>query len=457
MSQQMIAEVTDCDLKSAVETRKPKSWLKSVSAFANTVGGKLIFGISNETHKAIGLDDAQKDVEDITRLIKDRIDPLPDFTVDAQKKDDKDIVIVAVKPGMSTPYCYRADGVREAYIRIGDQSIPAPAYVMNELILKGTNRTYDGLATSTAFEDASFTVLRATFKMRTDSNFTDGDFRSFGLVAADNVLTNAGALLADEPLIRHSRLFCTRWTGLNKDDAQDDAEFSGSLLLLLREGEAFIKRHNRVAWEKTANDRIDKPSFAERAVTEALVNAFIHRDYLMLGSEVHIDIYDDRCVISSPGAMFDNGTLPANPAKDPIESRRRNPILADLFQRMGYMERRGSGLHKICEMTEIQDNFKPEFLPTFEAVAGGFRVTLWDMNYTSTDQVSTQVSTQVEKLMEALGDDELSSTELQAKMGFSERRSFQKNYLNPALEAGVIERTIPDKPNSRLQKYRRAV
>jgi len=50
MSQQMIAEVTDCDLKSAVETRKPKSWLKSVSAFANTVGGKLIFGISNETH-----------------------------------------------------------------------------------------------------------------------------------------------------------------------------------------------------------------------------------------------------------------------------------------------------------------------------------------------------------------------------------------------------------------------
>lgn len=212
MAQQIIAEVTDCDLKRAVETKKPKSWLKSVSAFAHTVGGRLIFGISDDDHAAIGLADAQKDVEDITRLIKDRIDPLPDFTVDAQKKDGKDIVILAVKPGMSTPYCYRADGVREAYIRIGDQSIPAPAHVMNELILKGANRTYDGLSTSTAFDDASFTVLRATCKMRTDSNFTDSDFKSFGLIAADGMLTNAGALLADEPLIRHSRLFCTRWT-----------------------------------------------------------------------------------------------------------------------------------------------------------------------------------------------------------------------------------------------------
>lgn len=289
-------------------------------------------------------------------------------------------------------------------------------------------------------------MLRSTFKMRTDNNFTDSDFKSFGLITTDGMLTNAGALLADEPFVRHSRLFCTRWTGLNKDDAQDDAEVSGSLLILLREGEAFIKRHNRVAWQKTADNRIDKPSFAERAITEALVNALIHRDYLMLGSEVHIDIYDDRCVISSPGAMFDNGTLPTNPAKDPIESRRRNPILADLFQRLGYMERRGSGLHKICEATELQDNYKPEFLPVFEAIAGGFRVTLWDMNYTIAQHASTQVSTQVEKLLETLGDKELSSAELQAEMGFSERRSFQKNCLNSALKAGVIERTIPENP-----------
>lgn len=184
----------------------------------------------------------------ITRFVKDRIDPLPDFAVEVGREGGKSVVAITVKPGMSTPYCYRADGTREAYIRIGDQSVPAPTHVMNELILKGTNRTYDSLSTAFKMADASFTVLRATFKTRTVTDFADNDFASFGLVGADGMLTNAGALLAGEPLARHSRLFCTRWTGLNKDGAADDAEFSGSLLLLLREGEAFIKRHNRVAW-----------------------------------------------------------------------------------------------------------------------------------------------------------------------------------------------------------------
>lgn len=200
------AEVTDTEYKSSVEKFKPKSWLKTISAFANTVGGTLLFGVDDETHEPTGIDNPQTEVEHITRFIKDRIDPLPDFIVDANRKDNADIVVVTVKPGMNTPYCYRADGTREAYIRIGDQSVPVPAHVMNELILKGTNRTYDGLATTIKRSDASFTVLHATFKMRTTTDFTESDFASFGLVTADGMLTNAGALLADEPLVRHSRL-----------------------------------------------------------------------------------------------------------------------------------------------------------------------------------------------------------------------------------------------------------
>lgn len=71
----------------------------------------------------------------------------------------------------------------------------------------------------------------------------DSDLASFGLLTADGrYLTNAGALLADEPLMRHSRIFCTRWTGNFKDNPVDDAEFTGNLLVLLREAEAFIKR-----------------------------------------------------------------------------------------------------------------------------------------------------------------------------------------------------------------------
>lgn len=143
-----------------------------------------------------------------------------------------------------------------------------------------------------------------------------------------------------------------------------------------------------------------------------------------------------------------------------VKSERRNPIIADVFSRMNLMERRGSGLREICMATAAEDAYKPEFKPLFESKQDAFWVTLWNMNYeaedTSGTQVSTQVSTQVKMVVEALGDQELSAPELMGIMGFSERSTFRKNYLKPALEAGVIERTIPDKPNSRNQKYRRA-
>ena len=111
-------------------------------------------------------------------------------------------------------------------------------------------------------------------------------------------MTNAGALLADESPIRCSRLFCTRWNGLNKSggavDALDDAEYSGSVISLIENGEAFIKRNCKMKWRKTANSREEMPEYVERSYHEALVNALAHRDYLVNGSEVHVDIYDDR-------------------------------------------------------------------------------------------------------------------------------------------------------------------
>ena len=104
-------------------------------------------------------------------------------------------------------------------------------------------------------------------------------------------------------------MFCTRWNGLNKSggtiDAFDDAEYSGSVLSLIDNGEAFIKRNAKLMWRKTANSREEMPEYVERSYHEALVNALAHRDYLVNGSEVHIDIYDDRMEIYSPGGMPD--------------------------------------------------------------------------------------------------------------------------------------------------------
>lgn len=88
MIEQLIAEATECDFKVALETKKPKSWLKSVSAFSNGIGGTLFFGISDD-RKPIGLSDVQKDAEAISRLIKERITPLPQFILKPLQEDGK--------------------------------------------------------------------------------------------------------------------------------------------------------------------------------------------------------------------------------------------------------------------------------------------------------------------------------------------------------------------------------
>ena len=134
MLNQLIAEATECDFKTALETKRPKSWLKSVSAFSNGIGGTLFFGI-DDSHAIVGLSDPQSDAEAISRLIKERITPLPQFVLTPVCESGKYILILTVASGRSTPYYYKADGVMEAYIRIGNESVIAPDYIVNELIL----------------------------------------------------------------------------------------------------------------------------------------------------------------------------------------------------------------------------------------------------------------------------------------------------------------------------------
>ena len=197
-------------------------------------------------------------------------------------------------------------------------------------------------------------------------------------------MTNGGALLSDDPPLRHSRLFCTRWFGLDKAsgimDAIDDKEFEGSLVSLLQDGDAFVKTNTKKRWKKTGHGRVEMPEYPEQAVFESIVNALIHRDYLETGSEVHIDIFDDRLEIYSPGGMYD-GSLVQELDTNMVPSRRRNPVIADVFSRMHYMERRGSGFRKIKADYHNAVNFRPELEPKFSSTPTSFFVTLYNLNY----------------------------------------------------------------------------
>lgn len=379
----LIGEATAYDKKQQLEVKRPKSWLKSVSAFANGEGGTLVFGISDDD-QVIGLADAESDAERISEEIKTKLDPVPAVNLEFKEVDGKKLVLLHVHKGQETPYYYIGDKQRLAFVRIGNESVVADRLKLKELVLRGAGRTYDSIPSPYKFEDMSFSRLKSVHYKRLGMSFNDSDFESWGIIDDDGKLTNAGALLADDSPIRHSRIFCTRWNGLDMTsglgEAQDDAELEGSVVGQLQDAVAFVRNNSHKRWWKEAEYREELPDYPERAVTEVICNAIIHRDYLELGSEIHIDMYDDRMEVYSPGGMF-SGKLIQQMNPLAVPSKRRNPLLADFFNRLKLMERRGSGMKKIIGAYKRFEGIKGYRAPEFRSDATEFHVTLWNLNY----------------------------------------------------------------------------
>jgi len=295
------------------------------------------------------------------------------------------------------------------------------------------------------------------------------EYMSFGMCKPDGTLTYAGLLFADDSPLLQCRVFCTRWNGLTKgsigDDAIDAEEFQGDIISLLKNSHNFVRLNSKVRWKKMSDHRINKPDYADRAVFEALANALMHRDYSVIGSEVHVDMYNDRIDIYSPGGMYD-GSLIQELDIEQVPSIRRNPIVADIFNRLDFSERQGSGLRKIREETAHLHGYTEEYEPEFISTPSAFHVILKNMNYSETTsvaevsaEVGTEVSAEVKLTSEKLNgllafcEKERSRREMQEFCSIKSDEYFRKSIVNPMLELGLIQMTIPDKPNSRNQKY----
>lgn len=391
-------EASKADYKEQLEEKKPRSWLKSVSAFANTHGGHLIFGVKNEPRIVAGLADPQAVISKATELIKARIDPAPRYMVQVVEIEGKVCVDLEVQNGPAYPYYYAADGVRVVYVRHGDQSVEATARELNELILKGMNQTFDALPSPYRVGDVSFTLLAATFKnLRHEEFDLAKELPSAGLVTLDGQVTNGGLLLCDQGVLRQSRVFCTRWKGNCKgnidEDALDDKEFQGaSLITLLQNAEDFIRNNSKNPWSIRGMRREERSDYPYKAVREVLVNALIHRDYQILGSEIHVDIFDDRLEIFSPGGMM-NGQRIQDMDLHHIPSMRRNQVISDVFSRLDLMERRGSGIDRILNSyAEVAQK------PAFYSDSDIFLVTLPNRSVAEPAQISMKVATSLENV-----------------------------------------------------------
>ena len=452
----LISECTAYDFKLMLEEKKPKSWLKSVSAFANGLGGSLFFGIDNDGIVK-GLDDVQYVCESISCKIRDYMDPLPDVEMIPQEINGHEILQLKVCAGSYTPYYYVGDGQRVAFIRIGDESLPATAEQMVRLVLKGSNKTYDSLHTDYKAEDYAFTILANTFKTRTSQEWNKKYLLSFGLVTNSGNLTNAGALFADDCPMWQSRLYCTRWDGKAKGDAINDAEFTGNVLMLLREAMNFVKSNTKKGWEKLPNGRKNKPEYAERAVLEAMVNHFIHRDYTVMGGEVHLDIYEDRLTITSPGGMY-NGMLIQDLDIADVSSERRNPILANVMAQLDYMEKRGSGLTRICNETQALDGYKDELKPVFKSTPTQFQTIIFASSDKQNvgdfvgDMSETKLTERQQKILNLIKESPTISAKQMSETLSVTTRTIERD-LSMMKKAGVLKREGKDNDGVWIIQY----
>ena len=419
-------------------------YLEWICGYANAQGGTLYIGI-DDNGEVLGLD--AKTVRKLLEDIPNKITAAFGITCDVNqrtKNKKKYIQIVVRKSKLPLNLHGRY------YYRTGSVKKEITGFELTEFIIKSTGTSYDAMISDIERSKLSFDAFSKRYVKATHNDIDlNNDLVSFRLMLEDGQMTNAGVLFADQWNIHHSRVFCTRWNGLDKadtvQDALDDAEYTGSLLDLFNDSMFFIKKNTKKGWRKEKDQRIELPDYPERALEEGLVNALIHRSYLQTGAHSQIDIYDDRLVITNPGGMYDGSEVQHLDLRH-VPSKLRNPILADVFGRLRLMERRGSGFKKILDAYESEERYTEEMRPEFYTDGYNFFLTLWNLNYAYD---KAQSKAQLKAQNGALSDRDylllllrenpsITQTELATMMNKS-RRSIQ-TIMKQLIDEGVIER-----------------
>lgn len=465
-----------------------EKYLEWICGYANAKGGTLYVGIEDGTKRPVGLKNPNKLMEDIPNTIRNTMGIVADVAL--LKKSGKDVIRVKVKPS-AFPVSYHGG----FHYRTGSVKMQLTGPALTQFLMEKSGQEWDAVPSLGGFKVKDFTLiaLKNAYRKAKGRALTGDDLVSFGLATETGILTNTGALLADECPIAHSRIFCTRWNGLDMTagvmDAADDQEFSGGLLQLLKYGEDFVRLHSRRAWHKRPTDRVNFYEYPMRSITEMLINGLIHRSYLEYGSEVHVDMFDDRIEITSPGGMPGERRVQDYPNARRIPSKRRNKTLSDVFERIDLMERKGSGFKKLFEDYERIAVNPGRRLPQLESEVDYFRVTLPNLLYGFTDdqlvaeqQASAVVPSVVSgdgrsktyhdayhvndhenrplttsefRLLTVLGQHgALSAADLRKAMKIKNSSDLRERYLRPLSRQGYVEFTIPGAARSRLQNYR---
>lgn len=341
---------------------------KEIVAFANSKGGILYIGVSDDG-RIMGLDDIDFVMAQLSNAIRDGIRPdLTLFTeIEVLREENKSLIKVTVQQGTKRPYYLSENGLKPSgvYLRTGASSAPASEDSIRSLIKMTDGDSFE--SNRSLDQDLTFHGLTKE-SLNRKLELSEIQMENLGLMTSDKLYTNLSLLVSDQ--CRHSIKFAV-FQGEDKDVFKDRKEMTGSLFTQLADTYRLIDFYNGT--KATFHDllRTDRRDYPQDALREVLLNAMIHRDYSFSGSTL-INLYSDRFEIISLGGLVPGLSLEAAMIG---ASQTRNEKLAALFYRFKLVEAYGTGISKILKAYEKED-----FQPHFESVEGAFKVTLPNMN-----------------------------------------------------------------------------
>lgn len=412
-------ESKELELKSTITN----TFLKTVSAFSNYNSGKIIFGV-DDNGKITGLENIEELCLDLENKINDNISPKPDFRF--IKDNKKNIITLIVEEGFNKPYLYKG----KAYKRNDTSTVEVDRIEFNRLTLLGLNQYYEELKARK--QNLKFEVLTKELEEKLSlKNFSKDVLKTLNLYDDKNGYNNAAELLADKNTFSGTDI---AKFGKNIDEILDRNLFTN--ISIISQFQNTLEVFNRYyKYEQIlGSERIEKELIPEKAFREVIANALIHRTW-DVNSNIRISMYEDKIEVSSPGGL-PSGISEKEYLNGQI-SQLRNPILANIFFRLKYIEMFGTGIRRI---NESYKNFTVK--PNFEIFENSIKITLPII------RTELFLTTDERIIMDILKKGNiLSSSEILEKV------EFKKDKLNRILKNLIQKNYIDVMGNGRGTKY----
>ena len=380
---------------------RPKDSLKftkTVVAFANGRGGRILFGVEDGTGVVKGIDNAivQKEMDAIADTIANCCTPAVSPEITLANVEGKSVIVVNVRGGLKTPYYVKKLGIRKGtFQRIGATTREVEEYTLKSLILDGENQSFDrqvakGVKMSKREIASACRLMTETARQNCENAGRDVSIKAMTAVRLESLgllvdhdgvklPSYALCLVAGKaaPGIILPRIKCGVFRELTKGDFEDHADFDGPVTEQIEQAFQFVKRNLHVRSRLTDENtgRKDIYELPLESVREAICNAVFHRNYLE-PSNVYVALYADRLEILSPGGLLKEITIE--------EVRRgyskiRNKGLAEALVYMHEVENWGGGVARYFTA------MKSAGLPPPIAVEqdGFFKVVFWRPQNTS--------------------------------------------------------------------------